>query len=209
MSSRSSLIIMLWFEKFHVLTYVLCFKVIHIHHQQHRSLPAYASSPQASWSRLLDCFTPLLLNQFQFLPFPLFVALGNCPFKIGNDCRELLKCAVRLLALRFMIFPTFTPILADPNCPPNSELCLLSSGRRCTRLQCRTNRLKNSFVPAATEFSYMLFTVVFLHCWYWVLVCFCTSAVAQHFSPCGIIKIPSWDIITWKYLHFNTMSFPL
>lgn len=125
-------------RSFTYLTYVLCFKVIHIDHQQRRSPPAYASLPQASWSRLLECFTPLLLSQFQFLPFPLFVALGNRPFKIGNDCRELLKCAVRLLALRFMIFPTFTSILADPNCPPNSELCLLSSGRRCTKLQCRT-----------------------------------------------------------------------
>lgn len=135
MSFRLSLIITLWFEKFHVLTYVLRFKVIHIQTtnstvtRQHMHL----------YRKLLECLTPLLLNQFQFLPFPLFVALGNCPFKIGNDCRELLKCAVRLLALRFMIFPTFTSILADPNCPPNSELCLLSSGRRCTKLQCRTN----------------------------------------------------------------------
>lgn len=145
-----------------------------IDHHQHRSPPACASLPQASWSGLLECFTPLLLNQFQFLPFPLFVALGNCPFKIGNDCRELLKSAVRLLALRFMIFPTFTSVLADPNCPPNSELCLLSPGRRCTKLQCRTNRLKNSFVPAVTEFlnDYLLlfFCIVGTECWFAVYV---------------------------------------
>lgn len=147
----------------------------------------------------------LHLNQFQFLPFPLFVALGNCPFKIGNDYRERLKCAVRLLALRFMIFPTLRQSWLTQTVHPTVSCVCFHQGVDAQSYNAGlTEKLICPCCHRVLNDSVTLHAIYcwgFLHCRYWVLVsCLCTSAVAQHFAPCGIIKISSRDIIKNIYI---------
>lgn len=52
-------------------------------------------------------------------------------------------------------------ILTDPNHPLNSEFLLLPSGQSFLRPECRTNRLKHLFVPAARGFLNYLITCLF------------------------------------------------
>lgn len=98
-------------------------------------------------------------------------------------------------------------VLADPSHPLNSCFILLPSGRRFSLPKCRTNRHKNSFVPAAIGFfnkslRVVDFCVVCIHFLFltdvWLLFCikciiYVTCCCTTHCPP-GIIKTP-W---TWS-----------
>lgn len=92
------------------------------------------------------------------LTFSFIVWFGSLTLKNRNRLVGIVKMCSKIAGINLMDLSQLykgratkkaQSILADPSHPLFSEFRLLPSGRRYILPRCRTNRFKNSFVPAA------------------------------------------------------------